>query len=689
MANLPSPRAQLIDAIHGLLTEQGAMDPDEIIDAIEAQGISVGAVDEDLIVDLLESDETPLIRAMSDGRCVLLPALLADRTFTHRVTAHEIQHDLLVGGETLSPLLVLLHDAQHGRLVDGGRISVILSPLDLPPDREDAPELLSDSAVRLPPGTLAALDVSEDDLVGVRLTSGGINIVRISDVEMPPADIGSRILALLMDDPDVPVDIDELVWQLCADDRQLLRDPLPPLPELFDMLRLPHEDGLVAVPGFDFTDWHIGEITMEICERYDLHPEEATTVVLFASTYDAMRSIAEDAPTTEDGASESYQGMLDDFLVAPDELADLSLIDQLALLARPQIADAAFEEVRPVLAAAPELMLLLLDMLRPMLPRATWPALGWMRAKTSQEMGATADAQAALVEAESLDPAWPLTLVELAQYASDRGDAADALALMRRAGAHNGEFSQLLQRFQSASRPEMRRNQPCWCGSGRKYKMCHLGREQLPLEERATWLYTKATMHLDTGRWRDRTVEAVLARLAHRHPDTAPGELMADGLIMDTVLFEGGGLQDFLAVRGELLPEDERLLAEQWVRTERSLYEVERVRRGVGLELRDVRTGDQFDVKETTVSKQIKAGTLICTHVLPAGDRHLIFGGIEQIRPEQRGELIALLGSNPEPPDVVDFLSRPSMARPGSTIDLTDRQAVPTGRRPSAAMEPD
>ncbi len=68
---------------------------------------------------------------------------------------------------------------------------------------------------------------------------------------------------------------------------------------------------------------------------------------------------------------------------------------------------------------------------------------------------------------------------------------------------------------------------------------------------------------------------------------------MADPLVMDAVLFEGGAFEDFLVVRGALLPDDERALAEQWLLTDRSVFEVEEVHRGEGLTVRDVRTGDR------------------------------------------------------------------------------------------------
>ena len=131
-----------------------------------------------------------------------------------------------------------------------------------------------------------------------------------------------------------------------------------------------------------------------------------------------------------------------------------------------------------------------------------------------------------------------------------------------------------------------------------------------------------------------------------------------DGLACDAVLFEGGAFADFLAVRGSLLPEDERLLAEQWLLVERSVHEVVAVRRGEGMTLRDVRTGDVHEVRERAGSRQVKAGELYCARVVPAGDTMQIFGGIEPVSVGERDELIALLDDDPDPVELVAFLSR-------------------------------
>jgi SEC-C motif len=249
--------------------------------------------------------------------------------------------------------------------------------------------------------------------------------------------------------------------------------------------------------------------------------------------------------------------------------------------------------------------------------------------------------------------------MSLARFASDRGDAERGLALLRRAGApREHELVQLLEHFQPAPRPGLGRKQPCWCGSGRQYKVCHLHREQLPLAERAAWLYQKAGADLFDGPSGPLLIQTAQARALYWDSPDALERAIEDGLAADAVLFEGGAFADFLAVRGSLLPTDERLLAAQWLLVQRSVHEVLAVRRGEQMTLRDVRTGDVHEVRERAGSRQVKVGELYCARVVPSGDTMQIFGGIEPVSLGERDELIALLDDDPDPVELVAFLSR-------------------------------
>ena len=79
-----------------------------------------------------------------------------------------------------------------------------------------------------------------------------------------------------------------------------------------------------------------------------------------------------------------------------------------------------------------------------------------------------------------------------------------------------------------------------------------------------------------------------LAILRARYADSEEKvrEAALDPLLPDVLLFEGGGLEDFVRLRGSLLPADELILAQSWLLTERSVYEVTGVEPGTSLRLK-------------------------------------------------------------------------------------------------------
>jgi hypothetical protein len=178
---------------------------------------------------------------------------------------------------------------------------------------------------------------------------------------------------------------------------------------------------------------------------------------------------------------------------------------------------------------------------------------------------------------------------------------------------------------------------------------CHLNRESLTLDERARWLCQKAGLFLADGPWRIGMMAAAQARAEFSDSPVALLDALDDPLTADAVLFEGGAFADFVATRGALLPEDERLLAGQWLLVERSVFEIEQVRSGEGCTVRDVRTGDVHQVSERMGSRHLKPGALICARVVPVGETEQIFGGIELATLKERDGLIALLDSSPAP----------------------------------------
>ena len=347
----------------------------------------------------------------------------------------------------------------------------------------------------------------------------------------------------------------------------------------------------------------------------------------------------------------------------------------LPFLADPEVAEAFLNAAIGDQIDRAAALGLMVETLEPKASRAVRPALRWLRARAFERLGRISEAEEALHAGERLDPDWPLLLADLARYASDRGDAVRGLALLRRATPYGDpDLEELLERFQPAPRPAIGRNEPCWCGSGRKFKQCHLHRTaEHPLEERAAWLYRKAGGYLSEGPWRDVVVAVAEERAAYAEDEEALEDAIRDPVVGDVVLFEGGAFAEFLEVRGDLLPVDERLLAEQWLLVERSVFEVTAVRRGEGLTVRDLRTGDVHEVRERAGSRQLGSGQLICARVVPTGTTMQIFGGIEPIELHERDALLALLDSDPDPEELVAFLCR-RFAPPG--LVNIDRDAI-------------
>ena len=493
------------------------------------------------------------------------------------------------------------------------------------------------------------------------------------------AELGQRLSVVLEAEPEEPMALDVAVWTACADDPKLFTEPLPPLGAALDACELAHDGEWLAARGFDFLRWQVEQRCAAIARWHDLSEDDALAVLVLLRLYHQVAEMhAAALSAKEDGGEAALAAFVVELTGQPepsptnpdcDHGADATATATTvrattvrattAFLAEPAVAKAVLAETIGSGSDGAAALGLFAETLEPLAPRAARPALLWLRGKAHERLADLTRAEAAYHAAESVDPQWPPALVDLARYASDRGDAARGLALLRRAGIpHDHVLVELLERFQALPRPDLGRNQPCWCGSGRKYKKCHLHHEQLPLDERAAWLYQKAGMFLLDGPWRGAVGETARVRAQFAEVPHAVLDALDDLLVTDAVLFEGGAFTEFLATRGVLLPEDERLLAEQWLLIDRSVYEIESVRPGEGFTMLDVRTGEVHQVRERTASQAFTAGALVCARVVPAGDTTQIFGGIEPVAPHARDELIALLDSGPDPLDLVFFLTR-------------------------------
>ncbi len=178
-------------------------------------------------------------------------------------------------------------------------------------------------------------------------------------------------------------------------------------------------------------------------------------------------------------------------------------------------------------------------------------------------------------------------------------------------------------------RPRAGRNQPCPCGSGRKYKKCHLAADEA---EHASRQATAPAHALD-----DRLVHR-LSRFARRefgaaweaHADdfADPDEALQLARPWSVYCFEVAGktvVDAYLDARGRCSNEERRWLDAQraaWL----SVWEVEAVDPGQTLTLHDLLTGERRTVRETRGSKTLAPRDALLARVVDHDGVSLLCG---------------------------------------------------------------
>ncbi|HKZ91718.1 MAG TPA: SEC-C domain-containing protein, partial [Candidatus Limnocylindrales bacterium] len=238
------------------------------------------------------------------------------------------------------------------------------------------------------------------------------------------------------------------------------------------------------------------------------------------------------------------------------------------------------------------------------------------------------------------------------------------LRLLRDAGVAADEHERVwLEEVTRSAIPKVARNEPCPCGSGRKYKVCHLGREVDDVSVGpARALLHKLWLWLEQPSGRRLLHELKLEVV----PDSARPERdqdereAIDGLILDDViLFDRGGLDRFLGVRGVFLPASERQLGRSWLETRRSLYEVRSVRAGTSLTVRDLLSdGAEIELQDRSLSRQVERLDLLCLRLVTDGSGGRTPSSGLLIPRGQRAHLTEIIRSG-DPMSLLRWLARP------------------------------
>ena len=192
-------------------------------------------------------------------------------------------------------------------------------------------------------------------------------------------------------------------------------------------------------------------------------------------------------------------------------------------------------------------------------------------------------------------------------------------------------------------RPMAGRNERCPCGSGKKYKQCHLGNELHPLHDRAGWLYVKLMRFLQVnvpnlpGAIADDIVDGVI------DPDLR-AMVHESYLPVDLALFEGGIAGWFLEAKRSLLPADEVALLDTWLEATRSVFDVVRSVPG-SMDVVDLATRRRLTVVDTVPDDPLEKGWKIIGRLVPVGDEHRAYGGFLPVNDDMVAPMLEGLAS--------------------------------------------
>ncbi|MFT6393448.1 MAG: hypothetical protein ACJA14_002980 [Ilumatobacter sp.] len=270
------------------------------------------------------------------------------------------------------------------------------------------------------------------------------------------------------------------------------------------------------------------------------------------------------------------------------------------------------------------------------------PGLAWLTARQLAWASTTDRAVEVLEAARATDH--PLVLAELAALEADRGNPLAARELLRAGGydvdidldaefdprtADSGFAAELAEEIAPFAairpRPMAGRNDKCPCGSGKKYKQCHLGNELHPIEDRAGWLYVKLMrfMQVNSALFPGAIADDIVETVAD--PDLR-AMVHESYLPVDLALFEGGVADWFLTAKESLLPADETEMLRQWIDATRSVYEVERSRAG-RMDVIDLANRKRLTIVDTVPDEPLQTGWKIIGRLVPVGDAYRAYGG--------------------------------------------------------------
>ena len=203
------------------------------------------------------------------------------------------------------------------------------------------------------------------------------------------------------------------------------------------------------------------------------------------------------------------------------------------------------------------------------------------------------------------------------------------------------------------------RNDPCPCGSGKKYKQCHL-----PIEEAAQASQLRLRRAVDTlmpkllgvSQSMPQEVNAAFERYwdgkysVEQMPDIDDHEDRgADRFLtwfaFDYQLDDGRTLVEraAAAIPPLELTEEEAGLLPYWMPVRLRPYAVESIEKNTSVVMRDMIEDATYTLEDQAASRRLQLGEVLVGHLVPAGERYYIGGAAAHLTEDTREKLAEYL----------------------------------------------
>lgn len=603
--DLPSVDSDAIhQAVHELL-EAGPSTNAVLVAALIDQGLLPLDADPDDAADLVDQ----LLLDMPgiwqhDGSVARITDLLEGRVFTHRLTAL----DLRSGGLEAEPDLVAVGCGPDTKTLADGTGLI---------DTDD-----HDSGWFGYVGPAGWLEGRrEGDLVAARFSGGRWTL----EPGTEPGD-GSAEANMLLAELAPAIEAgrgDELlcpVLNALSTDADLFRHPTPPISEMLTAAGL-LRDGVFFGPSDRIWYPHAGAtevVTRRVAGRHDIGGCCLTALHRSATRW---RAHVLDLTQVTSVPSAAETAVALEHEAVPGALAELMQV--------PRYSERASTFV---------------DDLRRVAPDSAGPLA--LAGAVADRLARHDEAEELYRQALAMEPSMLTPVTGLAWQAFDRGDIATASQLLRRVLETGHRQLRLVDDLAQAL-PRPGRNSPCPCGSGRKYKACHLGQPIVSADARPQLLLTKLARFAGSNDMVDTFgLRAKAAGLS--------GDAATKRLAFEISLFGSDTLVAYRRVRGGLLPAEELSLIDRIIETPIRIVEVEDWQGDGRATFHDLVTGDSIPCRHYATQPPLAPGEVGLARII---DGQLVGSFIPVVRAENQLVIRSLLaGDHPPAPNRMQLL---------------------------------